>query len=139
MRTLLLYVLTLLTGGHFALVWIFLMMYEVQKKGGNLARNLGLYAAIFFAAYFIYIVTVGYGVYRFIYGEILPEKYFFYLVPVAVFILIGFGSLLFTIANFIRSKSVRIPNNLVLCLLLFAYLSTLPLLQVKLNKIDGAS
>jgi hypothetical protein len=109
----------------------------MQEKGGRLMKNLGPYTTLFFAAYFFYIASIIYAVYKFIYAEELPEKYFFYLIPVVIFILIGFGRLMVGVADFIRSKSIKIPNNLVLFLLLFAYSSTLPLLQVKLNRVSG--
>lgn len=135
-RNVLFYVLTLLTGGSFALIWVFTMAYEAEKKGARLFRGFRLYAGLFFLLYIVYLFATLYGVYQFFYADSAwIEKNIFYMATVSALLLIGAANIMFKIADFIRARSISIPSNAALVFIMFACAFTLPLLQFKLNLI----
>ena len=139
MRTTGFYILTLLTGGQFALIWLFLMASQVNNGNNSINSKLKHYAVIFFTLYIIYLSLVFYGMYQFSQGHagatILHNPIVFaVLLTIAVGLLWYAGVLLFRIARYIRSQTIELPGNAVLILLVFCYAAAFPLLQSRLNR-----
>ena len=139
MRTTGFYILTLLTGGQFALLWLFLMTSQTNKKNNAFHPKLKHHAVIFFTIYTLYLSLIFYGMYQFSQNQgatsmLQRPVVLTVLLIIAVGLLWYAGVLLFKIVGFIRSQKIELPGNIVLVLLVFVYAATFPLLQSRLNR-----
>ncbi len=137
MKTLGYYLLTIVTLGQFAFVWVYLMAKQTNLGGRELARDI----KVFFPLYVIY---VGSAIASLIYQkntgfslgyDILPV--FILILAVAFYLLWLIVKWLFRIAARIREQSIPVPSNLALFFMLCLYAICLPLLQSKLVTLEG--
>ena len=137
-RTILFYLVTLITGGQFAVVWAFLMAQQVNAKQSGFIPHLWARTVIFSSMYFAFMVVIGDLVYLSYRGGVdgaLPfaEEIYVALLIAALAILALFAQTICMVAGFVRAKQVDIPANSVLLLLLLIYGSSMPLLQARLD------
>ena len=137
MRITVYYLLTLLTGGQFAFIWLFIM----AKQAG---LNIPKYKIIlFFSVYSIYLLLVFSSIYQFINGQhptLIESPITFKLMPLMVVLIFWFaGSVFYKVISYIRSQSIELPNNIILTVLILVYGATFPLLQSKLNNVPYQS
>lgn len=139
MRSTVFYILTLLTGVQFALLWLFLMTSQTNKINNAFHPTLKHHAVIFFTMYSLYLSLIFYGIYQ---SSLNNGATSMLQNPVALTVLlimaVGLlwyaGILLFKIAGFIRSHTIELPGNMALILLVFVYAAAFPLLQSRLNR-----
>lgn len=138
MKTASFYILTLLTGGQFAMPWLFLMASQANANNSLFHPKLKQHAVIFSIVYCIYLSFIFYGMYQFINNHgasILQNSIVFTsLLCISIGLLWYTGALLFKIAGYIRAQTIDLPSNTVLILLVFIYAAAFPLLQSKLNR-----
>jgi hypothetical protein len=139
------YVLTLITGGQFAFVWLFFMAFDVNEVKQNHVPRLNAMCTGFIILYVLYLLLVGYNIC--LIGTATAESYsslstriipIWPLLIMAVALLTCSIYLLLRIADFARQNGVSTLSNGVVVLLLFVYMISLPMLQNRLNRITGA-
>jgi hypothetical protein len=136
------YVLTLVTGGQFAFVWLFFMAFDVNRVKSNHVPRLTAMCIGFIILYVLYMSLAGYNMY--LIGTATAETYIslnaripfwpFLLMAIALFACSIY--LLLRIADFARQNGVATPSNGVVVLLFFGYLISLPMLQNRLNRMQ---
>lgn len=134
------YVLTLVSGGQFGLVWLFMMASDVSKLRTNFTPRLPAFSVAYVVLYFVYMVLVGYNMY--LIGTATTETYLSVrtrMIPIEPLLLIAVALLaypmylLIKVASFVRLNGSITPGYAVLVLLFFLCLLSLPLLQNRLN------
>ena len=140
------FILFLVTGGLFGLLWTFLMARDVNVAKPAHVRGLGWLGATCALALVAY---MGISSYLFQgYLEMLSELEAgrFVVMPSfgsaeAIALLLGLYVsvvwlyLIFRVASYLRERQIPIPGNFVLSLLFLAFGIALPLMQSRLNRL----
>jgi len=138
-NTFLFYLLTLLTGGQFGFLWLFLMAHDVEAVQKNQIPQLRFFSVVYPVVYVVYLVVLGYNLYNFPQfepsGKGLPSFTFTPFLFFSAFFLLGYGIYLaLRVADSVRRSGTKLVGNAGLILLFLFYLAALPLLQSKLNR-----
>lgn len=137
------YLLTLVTGGQFGVVWLFLMAFDADKEEKGFVPRLALFALLYAVLYAVYLSLVGYNMYQI--GTATVETYPSHserIVPIGPLLLIAVALLayplylLVKVAGFVRQRGRRTPSTTVLLLLSLVYFMSLPMLQNRLNALS---
>lgn len=145
-NTSLYYLTTLITGGQFSFVWLFLMASDANSMAKNHIPRLKPFVVGFSALYVTYLVLVGYTIAQFasrpepnIAPAVVTSGYYFTaLLLMALTIMALTWFLILRVARFVRNKGQRVPGAAALLLLSLFFLVSLPLLQSRLNVISKA-
>jgi hypothetical protein len=139
------YVFALLTGGQYGLAWLFLMASDINRQRPDYVPRLRAFAVAFAVLYVVYLALVAYNM--FLIGTATAETYqansaravpAVLLLAMAIALIAYALFLLIRVGAFVREKGAQAPGNVVLVLLFFLYLISLPLLQSRLNSLhDG--
>ena len=125
--------MTLATLGQFAFVWLYLMAKQAKLSGKELITD----TKVFCCLYIVYFTACFWGLYQNLLGNkhfISENMYFFWsIMAIAFYLLWLTGKWLVKVANHIRGKSIELPNNIILLILIPFYALAFPLLQSKLN------
>lgn len=139
-NTFIFYILTLLSGGQFGFLWLFLMAHDVEAMQKNHIPRLRFFGAAYTIVYVAYLFVVGYNLYHFPQyepgGKGLPIFSFMPFMLISAFYLLAYAIYLaLRVADFVRKSGTTMVGNAGLILLFIFYLAALPLLQSKLNRV----
>jgi hypothetical protein len=143
------YLLFLLTGGLFGLLWVYLMNRDIQAVEPAHLRSLRWLAPTSLVALVLYLCFLLYFTEQFFaareqiqsgqfHGDLGSPTAFAMAMAIALFLVVSWVYGLFSAAAFVRSEHVGLPGNFVLSLLLLVYGISLPLVQSRLNRVFAA-
>ena len=132
------YLLTLITGGQYLFIWLFLMAHDINSIKPNTISRLQIKAYVFLAIYILYMAMILYAFMRVIGAEDTSKALAAMPNVAALSILAGAmlamtAHLVIKIGAFIRTTGTKIPGSGMLLLLTALYMIALPLMQSKLN------
>ena len=142
------FILFLVTGGLFGLLWTFLMARDVNAAKHDHIRGLGwliVTCALALAGY-LYISNYLLQIYLELLAELEAGR-FIVLPPVGgaealallfgLYVSVAWLYIVFRIASYLRERQVPVPGNFALSLLFLLFGVAFPMLQSRLNRLAG--
>ncbi len=130
------YLLTIVTLGQFAFVWVYLMVKEANLAGQEFARDLKIFIPL-------YTLYIGSGIASVVYkdqtGIMLSQEYpavLFIMLIVAFYLVWLLIKWLFRVAAYFRRQTVSVPSNKALFLLFCFCAISLLVLQSKFKALE---